>query len=224
MKHLPWVLTSLTLILVAVSFVHVRPVLAEWTMNVKVSGSGANCELVFTEDDFNGQSVLYGSLGEEGYKDFIAGLLKSYLGWTVFKPSMKVNIDHSVEVMKVNLNLQDVVEIKGHRQTINLKPLKDDGWSWRREGNLFIFESSTFPREVGFTGPFKILVNAPPDALDLRFNEETYEISYLTPVPFPLASILIGLLVGLTTIAMLRKRIVRQRGKYFEPSSISGVS
>jgi len=192
-------------------------------MNVKVSGSGANCELVFTEDDFNGQSVLYGSLGEEGYKDFIAGLLKSYLGWTVFKPSMKVNIDHSVEVMKVNLNLQDVVEIKGHRQTINLKPLKDDGWSWRREGNSFIFESSTFPREVGFNGPFKILVNAPPDALDLRFNEENYEISYLTSIPIPSASILFGILLGFTVLALLRKRTIKRREKTLEPSFTRSV-
>lgn len=196
----------LTLILAITFSTYVRPVLAEWTMDVKVIGSGANCELVFTEDDFNGQSTLYGSLGDDGYKDFLAALLKSYLGWTVFKPSMKVSVDPNVKAMKINLILQDVVEIKGHRQTINLKPLKDDGWSWRREGNLFIFETPVFPREAGFAGPFKILVHAPIDALDLRFNEENYEISYLTPIPLSSISIPIGLLLGLLVLVLMSVR------------------
>lgn len=200
------------LVLISMPLICSRPAWAEWRVNVEVSGSGAYCEGLFTGADFAGQRAQYESMGEEGYKDFWAATIKSYLGWTVFKSSMKVDIDLNNLVMKLIFNIQEVVEIKSYRQTIDLKPLKDDGWSWTQEGNCFIFEIPVFPTDIGFIGPFKITVCAPTGALDLRFNQANYEISYLTAIPFPLTSILIGLLSGIIILLIIgKKKLDHQR-------------
>ena len=79
----------------------------------------------------------------------------------------------------------------------------------RQEGNHFIFqmaEMSTDLAQLSLSGPFLITVTAPQSAMNLRIDDSNYQISYITVVPFPWESILIGLFAGMATLMIIRKR------------------
>lgn len=180
-------------------------VYADASMNFKVTDiSGANFEAVFTGGDFDDQVNLYETLGDAVYKDRWITFIKTVFGWSIFEPSIQIDINHAQKVMKVDYYVPNIVKLNGPWQTINIRELREQGYTVSQEGNCFTFQLPVY-EGLYIEGPIPIRIYVPSSAAYATFNQQTGEIRYITAVPMPTMSIFLGIMLGIFIITIFRK-------------------